>query len=153
MERAGELRGRLQLAAMIYLVLVAAAFVYLAFLKSRVQKLERQLAETQPQVEFVQAQEARWKALAPAVEPGRYTVELLYLLQQSLPTPEVKITEVNHTPTQFGVTGEAPAAPLAIEYVEKLRAEPALKEFKIELPQQPRILPNGTASFSIFGKL
>ena len=156
LESAGHLKQRLQTVAMIYLVLVAAAFAYLAFLKSRVQKVDARLAETQPQVEFVQAQQARWLALAPAIDPGRSAVEIISLVFNNLPTSEVQFTIFDYTPgstaTQFSLQGEAPSANLAIEYVEKLRVEPGLSSLKIEA-NPPSILPTGSAKFQVFGKL
>ncbi|HEX8312558.1 MAG TPA: hypothetical protein VF614_14645, partial [Chthoniobacteraceae bacterium] len=152
LERAGNLRQKLQMVVLIYLVLVAGAFAYLAFLKSRVQKVDRQLAETLPQVEYVKAQQARWQALAPAVEPARSTAEILRLLFENRPTGDVKFTIFDHQPASFRVQGEAPSATLAVEFVEKLRKEPGLEDFKID-SKPPNILPTGSASFSVFGSL
>ncbi len=149
---AGRLRQWLQIAVVFYLVLVAAAFIYLVWLNKRAQKIDAQLAEAQPQIEAVQAKQARWNALAPAIQSTRYTVETLYLVFSSLPSPEVKITTFEHTPAQFRVEGEAPSANLAIDFVEKLRAQKDLGDFKIESPP-PTILPSGAAHFNIFGRL
>ena len=44
LENADQIKSRLQLAAMAYLILIAAAFVYLAVLKKRVQNLDVKLA-------------------------------------------------------------------------------------------------------------
>jgi hypothetical protein len=152
LERAGNLRQKLQVVALVYLVLVAAAFAYLAFLKSRVQKVDRQLAETLPQVEYVKAQQVQWQALAPAIDPGRSTAEILRLLFENRPSADVKFTVFDHLPTSFRVQGEAPSATLAVEFTEKLRADPGLADFTIE-SGPPNLLPTGSASFSIFGRL
>ncbi len=150
--KAGRLRQQLQIAAVLYLLLIAAAFIYLVWLNKRVQKIDAQLAAEQPQIEAVQAKQARWNALAPAIDPSRCTVETLFLAFTSLPSPEVKITIFEHNLAGFRVEGEAPSANLAIDFLEKLRAEKGLGAYRIDSPQ-PSILPSGAAHFNIFGKL
>jgi hypothetical protein len=150
--RSASLKNRLQLAAVAYLVLVAVAFVYLAWMKSRVRKLESQIAQLQPQLELSEARKARWEALLPALDPSRFTVEILYHLFNNLPSQEVHFTAFDHSPAQFMIEGEAPSANLAIDYIDKLKAEKGLEAFRIE-SGQPSILPNGSAHFRIFGKL
>ena len=152
LEQTASLKNRLQLAAVIYLVLVAMAFVYLAWMKSRVQKLEAQIIELQPQLELSQLRKTRWEALSPAIDPSRFTVEILFHLFNNLPSSEVRFTAFDHSPAQFMIEGEAPSANLAIDYIDKLRAEKGLEAFRIE-SGQPSILPNGSAHFRIFGKL
>lgn len=152
LERAGRLRQRLQAIAVVYLLLLAAAFIYLAWMKSRVRKLDSQLAERQPEIERVQAQQSRWQMLAPAIDPSRYTIEVLFLVSNNLPTEDVKITEFEHSPAQFRIVGEVPSANLAIEFVEKLKAEKGLADYRIESPP-PVFLPDGRAQYTIFGKL
>lgn len=151
LERSTQLKGRLQLVAVAYLLLVALAFIYLAWEKRRVQKLSAQIAQLQPQLELTEARKARWQALSPAILPSRYTVEILRALFDNLPS-EVHFTTFDHTPTQFMIEGEAPNANLAIEYVEKLKTDKALDPFRIEAGP-PSILSNGSAHFKVFGKL
>ena len=151
-ESSGRLKQQLQLAAFVYLLLIAGAFIYLAWMKMRVRKLDTQIATTQPQIEFVEAQEARWTALQPAIDRDRYTIEILLLCWQNRPSSEVKVTTFDHTPSQFMIEGEAPSANVAIEYGEKLRAEKGLAAFKIETPQ-PQILKDDRWKFRFFGKL
>ena len=152
LERSVRLKGRLQIAAVAYLVIVAMAFVYLAWMKRRVQKLDAQLAVLQPQLEQSVERKARWDALSPAIDPSRYTVEILLQLFNDLPSSEVHFTSFDHTPAQFMIEGEAPTAAPFIEYVEKLKSEKALDQFKIEAGP-PVFLPNGAAHFRIFGKI
>jgi len=156
-ESSGRLKQQLQIAAFIYLLLVAGAFIYLAWMKMRVRKLDREIAITQPQIEFVAAQEARWNTLQPAIDPSRYPIEVLLLCWQSRPSSEVKVTVFEmksdgRTPTQFIIEGEAPSPHLAIEYGEKLRAEKGLDAFKIETAN-PKILKDDRAQFRFFGTL
>jgi hypothetical protein len=121
-------------------------------MKRRVQKLDAQVAVLQPQLELSEARKARWEALSPAIDPSRYTVEILLQLFNDLPSPDVHFTTFDHSPTQFMIEGEAPSANLAIDYFEKLKTEKGLEQFKID-SSPPSILPNGSAHFRIFGKL
>ncbi len=151
LENAGRLRQHLQTAAVVYLILLAGAFLYLAWVKSKVSKLDIALAQSQPLVEFVQSSQAQWDAVAPAVDPALSTIEVLFLVYSCRPVPELKITTFEHSPGQFRVQGEAPSANLAIEFLEKLRAEKGLADFTLK-SEPPTILPSG-ATFDIFGKL
>ena len=150
-ERSDRLRQQLLTGAVIWLLLVAAAFIYLAWLKRQEQKIAAELAAARPQLEYITSREARWNTLSPAVSPGRYTVELLYQLHKNLPNPEVKITELDQQLSQWKVTGEAPSAALAVEFVEKLKNEKELAGWQINAGP-PSILPNEHAQFSVFGK-
>jgi hypothetical protein len=130
---------------------VAGAFIYLAWLKQQEKKLAIELAAARPELDFITTREARWMALAPAVDPGRYTVELLYRLHKNLPNPEVKITELDQQLTGWKVVGEAPSAALAIDFVDKLKKDPELASWQVNAGP-PQILPNDHAQFTIFGK-
>lgn len=151
MQSSGQTRGRLQVAAMIYLILVAVACLYLAWLKRQVQTLDGQLAQTQPLVEFQQSRQAKWQDLAPAIEPGRSAVEVLNLLFTNLPSSEVKFTLFELGPKNFKIECEAPSANLWTEYTDKLRKEPGLGVFKIDSPP-PQILNDGRVKFTVFGR-
>ncbi len=151
-ESTGKLKQQLQVAAFIYLLLVAAAFVWLAWTKTRVRKLDAELTLVQPQIAFVQAQESRWAALQPAIDPERYTLQILKLCQEARPSNELQFTVFDHQPSQFMIEGEAPSANVAIEYGEKLRAVPGLSDFKIETPP-PQVLKGDRWKFKFFGRL
>ena len=146
------MKQQLQLAAFCYLLLVAAAFVYLAWMKKRVRTIDSDLGNVQPQVAFIVAQEARWATLQPAIDPERYTVHVLKLCQEARPSNELQFTVFEHQPTQFIIEGEAPSANVAIEYGEKLKAVPGLSEFKIDTPP-PQVLKDDRWRFKFTGHL
>lgn len=151
-ESSGRMKQQLQFGAFVYLLLVAAAFVYLAWTKTRVRKLDTELAQLQPQIAFVQAQEARWTALQPAIDPERYTIHILKLCTEARPSPDLQFTVFDHQPSQFMIEGEAPSANVAIEYGEKLKTVPGLSDFKIETPP-PQVLKDDRWKFKFFGRL
>lgn len=149
-QRARRTRGQLQFAAVLYLLLAAGAVTYFILLQRQAKELGAKFAAVRPQLELVQTRQARSNTLAPAIEPGRFTVELLYLLQRALPAAEVRITEFDQQPAEWRVTGEAPNAGLAIDYVNRLKADPELAGYQIN-SSPPQLLPNESARFSIFG--
>jgi hypothetical protein len=150
-ERTERLKQQLLTGAVVWLLAVAGAFLYLAWLKRQEQQLAVELAAAKPDLEYITSREARWNALAPAVDPSRYTVELLYQLHKNLGPAEIKITELDQQLTEWKATGEAPSAAAAIEYVERLKNDKELGAWQIT-SGPPQILPNEHAQFSIFGK-
>lgn len=151
LRRAVRLRRRLIVAGALYLALVLAAIAFVIVQKQRVRALDRKLAEARPRLDALQAQQGRWNAVAPAVAPSRFTIELLHQVLEALP-PGVTLTQFDQTVSQFLVEGEAPSAAAAIQFAENLRANEALSEFLIE-SGPPTILPGDRAQFRIFGKL
>ena len=152
LESTGRLKQRLQFAAFIYLMLVAAAFVYLAWIKIQVRKIDEQIARALPEKNFVEAQKARWAAFQPAINPDRYAVEVLKLCQAARPSTDIKFNVWDYSSAQFMVEGDAPSANVAIEFGQKLAAEKCLSDFTIETPP-PTILKDDHWKFRFFGKL
>ncbi len=150
--RAVQWRHRLIGAAVLYVLAILAAFAYLAWLKAEARKITTQYAAAQPVLKFVQGEQTRWRTLAPAVDPSRYAVELLYQASKNLPNDGIRITEFDLQATQWRVVGEAPTANLAIDYVSKLKEEKELGAFVIDA-KPPTLLPNEHAQFTIYGKL
>lgn len=158
-ERAERLKQRLLLAAVIYLLCVAGAFVYLAWLKREAQKIAVQYAAARPQLELITRNERRWNELRRAIDPRFFTIEILHLLHRNLPIAEaqpdaaapVRITEFIQAGGKWTVVGEAVSANFAIEYAEKLKAEKELEAWSI-VSGPPTILKGETAKFSIEGQ-
>ena len=152
--KAGRLRQQLQAVAVIYLLALAGAFLYLAWLKGRVQKLDAQLAESRPQVEFIATRQMRWRQLAPAINPSYYAIEIMNLVVANLPSPEVKLTTFELSLGAVRIDGEAPSSSQAVEFLEKLTQDKVFKDlgYNFESPP-PKVLQNDSAQFSIFGKL
>lgn len=150
-ERAERLKQRLLLAAVLYLLCVAAAFVYLVWLKREAQKIALQYAAARPQLELINRRERRWNELQRAIDPRFYSVEILYQAHRNLPSDDVRITEFIQTGGKWTIVGEAPSANLAIEYAEKLKAEKELEAWKV-VSAPPTILKGEQAKFSIEGQ-
>lgn len=151
-KRYRTLRRQLCLAGAAYALLVAAALVYLGILGGQLETAKKEAASIQTRADTVLDQQNRWKALAPAIDQRLFAVELLFQTCQSLPNPEARITRFDLARGQFMVEGEALNAQQAIEFVEKLKSQPSLADFRFE-SGQPVILANEHAQFRIFGKL
>ncbi|MEA3189018.1 MAG: hypothetical protein QOD99_2848 [Chthoniobacter sp.] len=150
--RASRMRGRLVLAGVLYVFLLLAAAATIFWLRHRVAKVDAQLRSTRPQIEAIAGDKARWMALAPAVDPSRYCVEILMQVCTSLPSEAIRLTSFDQTPAQFLIEAEAPTASVAVDYGERLKADGALKDFTLEV-SPPAILPNDHAQLRISGKL
>lgn len=149
--RAKNRRQQLLIVAAVYLLAAASAIFYLAILERKARHLDAQFAAVRPKLELIQTRTTRSNALAAAIDPNRYTVELLFLLLRGLPTDEVRITEFDQTPDGWRIVGEAPSANLAIDYVARIKEDKDLSIYQINAPP-PQLLPNEHAQFTLFGK-
>ncbi|PWT82460.1 MAG: hypothetical protein C5B58_08190 [Acidobacteria bacterium] len=146
-----EWRKRLVWIGGAYVAFLFVLFAYLGFLRFQKGFLDQRIAHDAPQTEFVRATEAKWRALAPAIDARYYPVEILLHLFESLPSPDVRITAYNQSARQISVDGEANTAALAYEFVEKIKKNPDLRAFQFDMAA-PRILPNDHAQFRLEGK-
>ncbi len=149
--RQKEWRRRALWAGGIYGGLFVLFALYVAFLRFQVGHLRKVIERDAPKVEFIKETEADWKALAPAINPHYYPIEVLLHLFESLPNPEVRITVFDQSPKNIAVQGEAPSAALAYQFAEKVKKHPGLQAFTFTLGT-PRILPNDHAQFRLEGK-
>jgi hypothetical protein len=146
-----EWRKRLLWIGGVYVGAVVLLFVYLALLRFQLGRFDRRIAHDAPETEFVRATEARWKALAPAIDPHFYPVEILQHLFESLPSADVRITAYNQSARQISVDGEANTAALAYDFIDKIKKNSELRTFQFDMAA-PRILPNNHAQFRLEGK-
>jgi len=147
----GEWRKRLIWAGGAYAGVLLLLLAYLGVMRLQVGRLDRLIKLAAPQTEFVRSAEANWKALAPAVDPHCYPVEILLHLFESLPSSDVRITAYNQSARQISVDGEANTAALAYQFIENVKKNSALRIFQFDMAA-PRILPNDHAQFRLEGK-
>ena len=146
-----EWRKRLFWIGGAYLGIIVLLFAYLGLLRFQVGRFDRRIAHDAPATEFVRATEARWKALAPAIDPHYYPVEILQHLFESLPSADLRITSYNQSARQISVDGEANTAALAYDFIDKVKKNPDLQTFQFDMAA-PRILPNNHAQFRLEAK-
>ena len=152
-ERRARTTRRLVLGAGIYAGVLLLALLGLGVMKLRVARLESRLKTLRPLAASAQAADARWKTLAPAVDWHRYLAEIVEQVCECLPPDEsVRLTAFDQTARGIAIQGEAPSPAMAVEFTEKLRAQPALKIYHFDA-DPPSILPNGRARFRISGNL
>jgi hypothetical protein len=148
-----RMRDWLALAGMTYLLLLLLAAGWIIWLQRQVGAVNAQVLAASPAVDSISNNTARWNALAPATDPNRYLIELLQQINRSIPSDDLHVTIFDlASPAQFMIEGEAPTASMAIQYMESLRTNPALKEFHFE-GGPPEILPNEHAHFRIYAKI
>ena len=146
-----EWRKRIAWIGSAYVGAIVLLFAYLGLVRFQVGRFDRRIAHDAPETEFVRATEARWQALAPAIDPHYSPVEILQHLFESLPSADVRITTYNQSARQISVDGEANTAALAYEFIDKIKKNPDLRTFQFDMAA-PRILPNNHAQFRLEGK-
>jgi hypothetical protein len=149
--RQKEWRKRLLLGAAAYVALLTLFFAYLVVLRFQIRRLDKKISGDAPKTDFVRATDAKWKALAPAIDPHYYPIEVILHLFDSLPSADVRITVFNQSARQISVDGEANSAALAYQFADKVKKNPDLQTFQFELGA-PRLLPNDHAQFRLEGK-
>ena len=150
-ERRGQWRKRLILAAGAYVCIIALFVLQLLYYKINDVRLDRQIKADSPRTASVRATVEKWRALAPAIDPHFYPIEILRHLFDGLPSPDVRITQYNQSARQISIEGEANTAALAYQFADKLKKQPDLQGFTFDM-QAPRLLPNDHAQFHIEGK-
>ncbi len=149
--RQKEWRERLLWAGGAYAAVFLLFALYVVIIRFQVGHLKNAIRRDAPKVEFIKRAEADWKALAPAIDPRYYPIEIMLHLFESLPNPEVRITVYDQSVKNISVQGEAPSAALAYQFAEKVKKNPDLQAFTFDLGT-PRILPNDHAQFRLEGK-
>jgi Type IV pilus assembly protein PilM len=150
-ERRGLWRKRLTWAAGAYVGIIALFVLQLLYFKFSAAQLDRQVKADAPRTAFVRATVEKWRTLAPAIDPHFYPIEILRHLFDSLPSPDVRITQYSQSARQISIEGEAKTAALAYQFADKLKKQPDLTSFTFDM-QSPRLLPNDHAQFRIEGK-
>jgi type II secretory pathway component PulL len=146
-----EWRKRVLIGAAVYACLLVMFFAYLLVLHFQIRRLDKRISSDAPRTDFVRSTEAKWKALAPAIDPHYYPIEVILHLFDSLPSADVRITVFNQSARQISVDGEANSAALAYQFADKVKKNPDLQTFQFELGA-PKLLPNDHAQFRLEGK-
>jgi hypothetical protein len=149
--RQGEWRKRLLWAGGAYAALLVLFLAYLLVLRLEIGRLGRRIERDAPRTEFVKMTAAKWRALAPAIDPRFYPIEVIEHISESLPSADVRITKFDQSARQIAVEGEANSTALAYQFADKVKKNPDLQMFQFEMAA-PRILPNDHAQFRLEGK-
>ena len=130
-----KIKQRLLAFAVVYLLLIAGAFIYLAMQKRQLQKLQSELTAMKPRFAGINSQMARWKTLSPVVEPPRFTAEVLHMLARNRQgiSPDVEFTSFNFGTGTWTLRGEA-NTDSHFAFTQKLKKDTDLEEFDIQYP-------------------
>ena len=146
-----EWQKRLTIAGGAYAALFLLFLAYLGYARLAIARLDSLIARDASPTQFIRETETDWKALAPAIDPRFYPVEILLHLSESLPSTDVRITAYNQSARQLSVDGESSNANLAYQFAEKVKKNAGLQNFRFDMAA-PRILPNNHAQFRLEGK-
>ena len=149
--RRGEWRKRIIWAGGAYAALLVLFLAGLLILRLQIGRLDRKIEKDAPRTEFVKMTAAKWRALAPAIDPRYYPIELIQHISESLPSADVRITKFDQSARQIAVEGEANSAALAYQFADKVKKHADLQMFQFEMAA-PKILPNDHAQFRLEGK-
>lgn len=150
-ERGDSLKQNLLIAGVVYLVLVAVAFGYLAWLKHRVQITQSEHDTMKPRFASIEKQMGRWESLAPVLEPKRSIVEVLHQLTKAWAQNEnLQFTSFTFGPREWIAKGEG-TTDARFDLVTRLKKDKDLESFELQFPpEQP--LKDSRVSFMITGK-
>ena len=149
--RGDSLKQNLLIAGVVWLVLVAAAFGYLAWLRHRALVTQREHDAMKPRFASIEKQMSRWESFAPVLDPKRYPTEVLHQLVKAWQQDEkLQFTSFKFLPREWVVTGEG-TTDARFALVTRLKKNPELDSFDLQFPpEQP--LKDDRFSFSITGK-
>ena len=149
--RTNNLKQNLLTAGVVWLVLVAGAFGYLAWLKHRVQLTQNEHDAMEPRFASIIKQMGRWDSLAPVVEPRRSIVEVLHQLTKAWQQNEkLQFTSFSFGPREWVAKGEG-TTDARFDLVTRLKASKEFDSFELQFPpEQP--LKDDKFSFSVIGK-
>jgi hypothetical protein len=143
-------------AALIALVLYLCVDVFMAwrlFITSRkVDELRRWNTAHARDVALVRDTRAAWRELRPVVDQESYPLELLYHINESIPTDQLNLTYFQSDETHFLVKGEAKNVAAAYQFFDNLKANKSFNGYTWDMTQ-PSLKANDLASFQINGTL
>ena len=152
-ERRGKLKQNLLLAAVIYLVVVATAFIYLAWLKRQAHGAQAEYDAMKPRFAGMARQMARWESLAPVVDPRRSLVEVLHQLTrtaQGIDKEKLQFVTLTLSPREWVLKCEG-TTDGRFDFVQRLKKNREIEGFDLQFPpEQP--LKGDKVSFTITGK-
>jgi hypothetical protein len=151
-ERDEKLKQNLLMVAVFYLLLVAGAFVYLAWFKKQVHNTQSEVFAAEPKYAVINQQRDRWNTFAAAVEKHRYAINVMEQLWIDWKENEnLQFTSFNYSPREWIIKGEG-TNDSHFTFISALKKNTILTEnFDMDYSKtQP--IKDDRISFSITGK-
>lgn len=157
-EAAASLRRKkyLRIGLVSYGLVMLAAVALVMHPWVQIQLRQRQLGEITEPADRIRTTAMVWREAAAWVDPSSNALELLWQVSRPMVTPEppqmegVQLTDFDLKPRRLLLKGKATDVVKVQEYLEWLKNNPALAKFNWK-SSQPRLAPDGTATFSTEG--
>lgn len=140
--------GLVALAAYGALVLLAGADLSLREWRAR--SLREEAAAIAPEAAAAREDILRWRQIRHAVDPTTFALDLLAAVAAQLPGDQVRLTTFALEPGRLALTGEARDVAQAYQFIEKVKAAPALTEFDWNA-SQPELAGKQNVRFTMEG--
>lgn len=152
-ERTAQVKQNLLMVAVVYLVVIAGAFVYLAILKNKDRKILNEFLALQKNHSGMAAQEKRWLALAPAVVPARFGAEVMHTLTQKRGgSKDIQFTDFRYTPKEWVLKLEGTINAF-FDFSKAIKTDKEFSEDQFDITYgNPTNTKDDRASFVISGK-
>ncbi len=135
----------------VYLVGIAWLWVKARDTEAKIESLEKQIAIVEPDVDWIQRVDQRWRNLEPAFEKSWFPVVQLSRITAALPGSGVVIREFRTSGRNIRIRGQARDVQLANRLLEDLQALDDFSQYDWSMPN-PGVEKNNTATFDIEGK-
>ncbi len=150
-ERGTRLKQNLLIVAVAWLVLIAAAFGYLAWLRHRVQAAVREHDQMKPRYAGIEKQMQRWDSLAPVLEPKRYATEVLHqIIKAKAENTGVNFTAFTFSPREWVAKAEG-TTDARFDLVTRMKKSREIDAFDLQFPPETPLKDN-QFSFMVTGK-
>ncbi len=148
--RRQKIRNWVALAGLAYLLLIAFFGVQFYLMKRKVGKLDAAVKGLESEVGWIQPTADRWNSLSDAVSVERFPLELFYRVLEGLPERGVRLLDLDITGDRILVKGEATNRSIANRYVNQVKNNKTLQDYKWENPAF-KMDKNGIVTFEVKG--
>ena len=149
--RAQTIRMCVLAAIGIYVIIAVFLTITAQDLQDRAAVAEMRIADDRAEIEFIQQASNRVMLLEPAYEKRLYPMVQLDEITRIMPGQGIVIQKFETKQRRVRIEGVASSVELVIGFVEDLGKDTDMPGYTWEMPQQPNVKDNNTASFVIVG--
>jgi hypothetical protein len=157
LEKDEKIKQALTIGGFVYLLLVAGAFGYLAWLKHSTSVLINEAAALKPKMALIDQHKTRWETFAHAIHPELYPAEVLHQICEHARVDGLQLTQFEFSRREWVLKGEAASPAVAQGLASALKGDKELSEraggyYKIDDSTPPVMLKDERVAFTITGK-